>query len=706
MLCPSFPHPSDAKIPQVKITVESEGPMEIEADQLTYDRDQELYDAQGGVEITRGTLSVRADHAQLNMATREMMAWGNVVLREGENVIECERLEVNLNTQGGKIYQARLFLKDQNFHIVARELEKLGENRYRIRDGSFTTCDGERPPWKFTAKELDVKVDSSGVAKGPIFYIENIPILYFPLGVFPVVRERQTGFLFPRGGYSSQYGLELKNAFYWAMRKDMDSTFYLDYLGDRGFKEGLEYRYAFTRETKGEAKAYFTDDHVFDGNRYAFFLQHEQRLPYDSYLKWDINHVSDNQYVRDYDEDLPAGAKIDSRSMRLLRSVLFGGKNWDQYSLLMNTALFNDLSKENNDETIQRLPQISFFAHPQSLWKTPLFYDFTSSYNNLWRQSGVNTQRWDFFPSISYPLRVFDVLKMESHLGGRETLYRPTHDRADQFDSWESRETFEAGAQVSAEFYRIFHPGEDSKISSLFKVNKWMHTVEPKISYQYSPRVNQDNLPAFDEVDRLLYTNEITYGIVQRLVGKRVKEEKEATPFEYARLDIFQSYSLGDPYERDSKGEGRYFSNIQAELWWHFSPFLSAHWDAGFSPYRGNFETFNFLITGKDRRNDAIQIEYRYTNNRVEEINLMARVKTIPPLHLFGSIRYNLVDNWKVENVYGLEYKAQCWTLGFAVEDRGRSPDGTQEKEIKVQVYLQLLNLGLLSGKKPDPLTF
>jgi hypothetical protein len=33
------------------------------------------------------------------------------------------------------------------------------------------------------------------------------------------------------------------------------------------------------------------------------------------------------------------------------------------------------------------------------------------------------------------------------------------------------------------------------------------------------------------------------------------------------------------------------------------------------------------------------------------------------------------------------------------VEDRGRSPDGTQEKELKVQVYLQLLNFGALGSK-------
>ena len=87
----------------------------------------------------------------------------------------------------------------------------------------------------------------------------------------------------------------------------MDATFYFDYLGDRGFKEGLEYRYAFTQETKGQANFYFIDDQVFHKNRYAFFLQHQQKLPYDFYLKGDINYVSDHQYLHDFDEDLPEG---------------------------------------------------------------------------------------------------------------------------------------------------------------------------------------------------------------------------------------------------------------------------------------------------------------------------------------------------------------------------------------------------------------
>jgi LPS-assembly protein len=698
------PHFIDAKEDDLKRKMtKQEGPVEIEADHLIYERDSQLYQAHGQVEVYRGNFSLKADHAQLNMATKELNAWGNVLLREGEDVIECERLEVNLNNQLGKITKAKLFLKDQNFHIQGREVEKLGENHYRIRDGSFTTCDAKRPPWKFTVKEMEVRemaLGGFGIAKGPIAYFEGIPVLYLPVGVFPVRLERQTGFLFPRGGYSKKYGPEIKNAFFWAFAKNMDATFYFDWLGRRGFKEGLEYRYALTKETKGEAKFYFIDDGVFEKNRYAFFVQHEQRLPYHLYLKGDINRVSDHDYLRDFDEDLPAGAKIDSRSRRQLRSDLFGGKNWDQFSLLAQSALYDDLTQTSNDETVQKLPQVYFYAHPQSLFKTPFFYDVHSSYTNFWRERSVKAHRGDLLPRISYPVRLFNVLKLESDVALRETFYRSYDDPTNRFQGWKSRETLEAAAEMSTEFYRVYDGTMASKISDLYKVAKWMHTIEPRLSYTYVPRVDQSRLPAFDEVDQIPYTNQITYGVTQRLVGRPQKEGITSGPYEYGKLIISQSYSLGNPFERDEKGKERYFSNIQAALWWNFSPYVSAQSNAEFSPYRRNFNVLNALITAKDRRNDVVQVQYRYTKDNIQEANLDTRIKVIPGLYLFGSIRYNLLEHWRVENVYGAEYQAQCWTLGLSVEDRNRSPDGTQSKELKFQLYFNLLGIGTV-GRKP-----
>jgi LPS-assembly protein len=694
-------HPpvSDGQIPGTKVE-RGEGPVEIEADDLSYERDRQIYEAHGRVEVKRGDLFLKADHAQLNHVTKDLVAWGNIVLREGEDVLECERLEINLDTRLGKIYEAKLFLKDQNFHITSKEAEKLGENRYRIREGSFTTCDAKRPPWNFTVKELEVTVEGYGIARGPTFYLEGIPSFYLPWGIFPVKRERQTGFLLPQVGYSKKYGPEIKNAFFWAIDKDMDATLSLDYLGKRGFKEGLEYRYAFTPDTRGQANFHFIDDQFFHKDRYAFFIQHQQKFPYDFYLKANINRVSDIHYPRDFDEDLPGEAKIDSRSKGQLRSTIFGGKNWDQFSFLIEGSVFQDLTQESNDETVQKLPKISFHGHPQSLFNTPIFFDGVFSYTQFWREKGVEAHRWDIFPRLIYPMRLFNFLKVESSIGPRETLYKSSDDPVQQYQGWESRETLLAKAEVSAEFYRVYEAEVIPGISKLFKVAKWMHAIEPMITYHYSPRVNQKDIPPFDDLDRILYSNQITYGFTQRLIGKPQEEGVTSGPLEYAKLKIFQSYSLGDPFQVDSKGERRFFSNIKGELWWYFKPFLTAKLDGEFDPYRGAFESGNVSLSVKDKRDDALYVQYRYARRNIKEVHAGARIKTIPSLYLYGSVRYNLEDHWKVENIYGAEYQAQCWALGLMAEDKGRSPDGTQKKEVKVQVYLNLLGLGSL-GKRP-----
>jgi len=224
-----------------------------------------------------------------------------------------------------------------------------------------------------------------------------------------------------------------------------------------------------------------------------------------------------------------------------------------------------------------------------------------------------------------------------------------------------------------------------------------MHTIEPTVSYQYIPRVNQDDLPQFDDVDRIPYTNQISYGITQRLLGKPGGVESGA--YEYVRLTVLQNYSLGDPFSRDEEGKARKFSNFQLELWWNFSPYVHVRGDAELNPYEGSLDIWNTLINIHDRRNDALQVEYRFTKDNVRALNVDARVKTIDPLYLYGGIRYNLLDNTRVETLYGVDYQAQCWRLGLTIEDINGSPDGTQKREFKFQVYFELLGIGAVGRK-------
>lgn len=691
-----------AKVVDVKVGKE-EGPIEIEAEELSYDRAQQTYYGHGSVVITRGDFNLQADHVLFRPETNELQAWGNVLMSEGEDVLECERLEVNVETRTGKVFRAKLFLKDNNYHVAAEEAEKLGENEYRIRQGSFTTCDARKPPWKFAAQDLYVRMGGEGIVHRARFYLADIPVFYFPWASVPLRKERQTGFLMPQVGLSSKYGPEVKTGFYWAMTKEMDSTFYLDYLGDRGFKEGLEYRYALGRETDGEARVYFIDDRVFEGKRYAFFLQNRQELPYDFYLKGNVNYVSEWTYLRDFEDDLPERSSIDARTVRQLRSVLFGGRNWDSFTLLAEGDFFRDMAVKSNDETIHLLPRVGFYGHPQSLWKTPIYADLTSSYTYFTNKDGnrLGLHRWDLFPRFFYPGRFFDVLKFEPSVGFRETYYRSDDDRDKPLKK--GRETLEATATLSTEFYRVYDGTAIRWLSDLFNVTRWMHTVEPTLEYRYRPRVDEDELPLFDDIDRQPFTHEVTYGLTQRMIGKPQREKIESGPYEYAMLRVYQSYSLGDPYMKD--GKKRDFSSVFGEMAWRFNPYLFVRWIGAIDPYRMGLDEWNTLIRAKDRRNDALQIEYRYTKDQIQTINVHTRLKTVEPLYLYGGIRYNLQFHTRVENIVGAEYQAQCWTLGFNLEDKNRSPDGLQRKEVRFQLYFHLLGLGGL-GQKPKLMSF
>ena len=87
----------------------------------------------------------------------------------------------------------------------------------------------------------------------------------------------------------------------------------------------------------------------------------------------------------------------------------------------------------------------SVFSHTLNLFRYSPFLDMNATYANFARQEGIEAHRWDFFPQLSYPMRLFDVFKIQPNAGFRETLYLPYNDPTGQLNDWKSREIFTAG---------------------------------------------------------------------------------------------------------------------------------------------------------------------------------------------------------------------------------------------------------------------
>ncbi|MBX4420835.1 hypothetical protein K4H00_22800, partial [Mycobacterium tuberculosis] len=84
-------------------------------------------------------------------------------------------------------------------------LNKVDESRVEIDDVMFTTCAPDNPTWQINAKNIDINTDTGrGEAYNATLKVKNTPVLYLPYFNFPIDDRRTSGFLLPRGGFSTE----------------------------------------------------------------------------------------------------------------------------------------------------------------------------------------------------------------------------------------------------------------------------------------------------------------------------------------------------------------------------------------------------------------------------------------------------------------------------------------------------------------------
>ena len=125
---------------QVGSSRKATGPVDITARELKYNREQNIYTAEGDVEIREGARRLTADFALFNDTTKDAFAEGHVVFQDAEDVVHGERMSLNLVTNRGTIENGTVFIKKGNFFLTGEEIEKTGESSYKVHQGIFTTC--------------------------------------------------------------------------------------------------------------------------------------------------------------------------------------------------------------------------------------------------------------------------------------------------------------------------------------------------------------------------------------------------------------------------------------------------------------------------------------------------------------------------------------------------------------------------------------
>lgn len=675
-------------IPSLKYEASRE-PWRLRADSVSFEQAANTYVAEGRVEIWQEKQRLTADRVAVNMATKVMEATGNVHLVQGEDSLKSQGMKLDLNTNLGIVVEGTLFLKQQNYYLRGEEIERVGENTYRVKGGIFTTCDGDWPAWRVTGSEALITLEEYADVWGATFEVKHIPVFYSPYLFFPVKTQRQSGFLFPRVGFSNTAGAQLELTYFWAMARNMDATLYLDLATKKGIGEGLEYRYVRRQDSSGSLYGYhiregeeyrkkYTDLLDRGADRWQVDFRHEEYFDSTFFAKTRLRAFSDREYFVDY------GSTYGVQASEQAYSFLSLTKNWERFSLFGEARHTVDLRQEDKT-TLQYYPTTYFIGVRQPLFSTPLFFNFESSYGYFFREQGTTGNRVDLYPRISLPLK-FGGLEFNTELGGRETWYAGVSEG----ESSRSRQLWNFQTGVAADFYRVF----DTGIKDMPKVK---HVFRPEITYQYIPSVDQTDIPYFDRP--VPKTDALFYGFTNRIIGK-VVEGSSTRYHEYVYLKLGQRYGTIEempPVDGTSGESSKPFGVIAGEVRVRSLRYITLE---NFSNYDVNTNSFLTSYTSlnlSDWRGDGLTLEHIWRKGIEDQLNGTLRVRVFSFLDLSYGRRYSLFDNQNLETNYGAIYRHQCWSLDVSYTEKAGASGAPSEKKFWFMFNLQ----GLASvGKK------
>ena len=718
-----------------------ESPWQIEANEIFYDDKGFRYIAKGIVTLTKNDKKLSADYISFDYKNMKAYAKGNVSMAVGEDTLAGSSMDIDLEKQTGTIENGTFFIKENNFYIKGRKIQKLGENTYSVEDAIVTTCEGENPDWRITGKSFKVTLEGYGYVRHAALWAKKVPVVYTPFLVFPAKTKRQSGFLPPEIGHSDRWGGYFIQPFFWAIGESSDATFYEHHMHLRGDKLGLEYRYVLSEESKGAFMYdYLNDRKIDDGtldlskkwgyqgddelrsnhNRYWFRMSHRQAMPLDFFARLDLDILSDQDYLHEFKDGLTGfnktekyfnknfGREFDEYDDPVRTNKLNLNRNWNKHSFNAEALWYDDIIKrrwEATDTTIQKLPFVGFDSSKQQIFKSPFYFNLDSEYTYFYSEDGQRGHRADLYPRLYLPYNFKNYFSFEPSAGVRETgWYMERKETGENYTSEEkkrfNRQIYDIKLDLSSKTYKVYN-------SKIFGTSGIKHSLTPQVIYDYIPDRDQNEFPDFDvdSLDRVEKKNLITYSITNYFTSRSINnvikagnglknETNEPVIYDYRQFLWFkleQSYNIyeareDNPQKWENQTDRRPFSPLKGELDFFPAKYLSFEGDAQWCFYDDEFSSYNAKMSLSDNRNDTLSVEYRYTRDSIKSITADLSLKIMDSLMAFGGYERNILDDKRIRTSVGFKYQAQCWSIGIGCTDE---PD-----DRKYEFSINLFGLG------------
>ena len=538
-----------------------EGPILYSSEIIKYNVNQEETDLHGDAKIDYTNMNLDAGYINVNWVTNilEAKAQSNLdstfnilnptIVEDGRDPMVGNEMVYNLSSKKGSVIKGRTSAEDGFY--TGSQIRNQDKETIFIDNSTYTTCDLENPHFHFASNKMKMINDDKVIAKPITFYINNIPIIGLPFGIFPHKGgRRQSGWIMPGYGESSYRGQFIDGlGYYWAPNEFWDSKLTTSLADRQGLTIRLtnnyRKRYAFSGGLHLETKQHFSSS-VSAQDRDLLKLSDNVKSDY--VFRWNHNQVMRNDqtfrvnghYYSSGDYNKRTGIDIERRLNQQAVSNATYSKRWKKTnnSLSINLSSKKDLMVDNkinpNDIfyqspsalgkqltiTTNTLPKMSFRHGQSKLFKTNaidkkwyhnISWNYSANLNNkmqnyyeavesiddtiseyIWDDS-IRTKTTSLIThnmSVNAPQKLFKHISLNPSIQFKSDWVDRTFSLLDS-SSGQSESIEKYGFEARTVF-SSFNLNMNTKVYGLFpikigKIHSIRHVASPSIGYSYSP---------------------------------------------------------------------------------------------------------------------------------------------------------------------------------------------------------------------------
>jgi LPS-assembly protein len=488
----------------------------------------------GEVEVRYQDMLLKADEVWGNTQTQDVEGQGHVYFEQGQQKIWGERFKFNLRTKMGSFYQVK-GRADPGFIFEAAEVEKIGDDKYRVKNGFVTACEDKVLKWSFSVKDAVFRIDRQVNLRHPVFRIKRIPLFYSPYLYAPTTeRTRQTGFLIPSTGSSTTRGRSVSEGFFLTLGRSADVLATTEYYSLRGIAGGLEFNARPSERSMIYAQGFFANDRLGQGGQSAQIIS-DTRFENGFRAVVDVYAVSSPVFRQVYGDSFYNIVRPDEISSGFLT------RNFSTYSV----NVFGERRLTEFPEgavTSRTFPSFNLSGHNRQVKDWPIYVSLDTSVEGLsrsdtYRSTPPVVQRFDINPRVTVPLRKFHAISFTPSFGLHQTFY--SDQASPDSPTGISPENL---VRTAFDFKGYFTgPGLEKVFGSGDR--RYKHVVEPEVTYRYINGVSEfDRVIQFDEHDIISDTNEVEYSIANRFFSRRPTSDGGHTTSEFLSVRVGQKY--------------------------------------------------------------------------------------------------------------------------------------------------------------------